>query len=352
MFRYLSSICVLWIILLLPQSCKEMSNNINIPHIEIVWNNDEELPNIKDYFDIDTIKLETSSDCLIGNTTRIQIVNKRIIVYDSRGSQLLVFSSEGDFINRIGGKGQGPQEYTGIHDFFIKNDRVHIYDFNQKKILEYSLDGNYLSSTSLSGIPQIDMIAPLDNGGFVTLNTYSNASECPKFSWLDSKYNLKVKSKEQRLHGSSLNNVFCNKGDSLIYWEMMNDTIYSLKEGYITPLYRIDFTRYSLPKKLDDINKKVEYYSKNSSSTACFVNNVIDTDKFLSFTFSYNLYTYWVIWDKKNRTQTRFKLARIGEWGCLQYVVAYERNEFIGIILPDHEVTDDNPYLIKMKLKR
>lgn len=351
MARCFCLIGVLSAFLLLAQSCTVKLDKADVSPIKIVWNDDGELPDIKEYFDIDTIKLETSSDCLIGNITRVQIVGNRIIVYDSPNNQMLVFSSEGNFINRIGRKGQGPNEYTGIHDFFIKTDKVYIYDFNQGKILEYDLDGRHLSSVSLSGISHIDKIIPLDEGGYITLNTYSNASECPKFSWLDDEYKVKLKSGVQRLNGSSLNNVFCNKGDSLIYWEMMNDTIFSLKNGDVIPLYRIDFSRYSLPEYLDDINQKIDYYSKNSSTTACFVNNVIDTDRFLSFTFAHNLYTYWVIWNKENKKIMRFRLAYVGEWGCLQYVIAYEDNEFIGVFLPDHEVSDDNPYLMKLKLK-
>lgn len=351
MARCFFLISLLSAILLLTQSCMNKSGKVNISNIEIQWVNDDELLNINEYFNIDTIMLETSPSCLIGNVNKVQFVDDKIVVYDSRASQLLVFSPMGEFRNRIGNKGQGPQEYTGIHDFFIKNNKAYIYDFNQKKILEFTLDGDYLSSISLNDIPHFDKIIPLKRGGYVSLNTYSNASECPKFSWLDDNFKLKAKSNVQRLNGTSLNNVFYNSGDSLVYWEMMNDTIYYLKDGDVNPLYKIDFNSRSIPENLEGINEKIEYYSKFSSSTACFVNNVINTDKFLSFTFAHNLYTNWTIWDKRGKRMFRFKLARVGEWHCLQDVIAYNDSVFLGVFLPDHSISDNNPYLLKLKFR-
>lgn len=343
--------CYLFLCLFAFYSCADKSVYNDLMQITIDWKGKYSLSEIADYFDVDTIKLETSALCLINNFSKVQFFNDRILVYDSRGDQLLIFASDGRFLNRIGQKGMGPQEYIGMRDFYAQNGVVHLYDFNQKKILSYTLTGDFLSSVSLENVPHFDKIYPLKDGGYVTLNTYSNTQQCPKFGWLDSKYNLLCTSRVQRMDGTSLNNVFCDTSESVLYWEMMNDTIYSLKVGEVVPLCRVNFSRYSLPDDIVDVNEKIDYYSKHSSTTACFVNNVIDTERFFSFTFVHDFYTYWVLLDKETQKQKMFRLARVGEWGNLQYVVAFHDGNFIGVLLPDHDVVDDNPYLLKLKLK-
>lgn len=299
---------------------------------------------IEDYFSTDTIELETKEESLIGFISRVSFINDSILVADFTNSKLSLFAPDGKFITNIGKKGEGPSEYISIHDYFVKNNIIHIYDFYRNTILKYSTDNQYLGQYSVS--TSYNKIIPFPPKGYVTLNTFNNQNNNPKFSWLDNNFNLIASTSENREDGNSIPNMFYFYKNHILYWETMNNIIYSLSENKISPLYEIDFGKYNIPNNLNEINEKIGYYSKNYSQTAGFINNVIETDTILTFTFIHNLYTYWGIYNKKDNRKKIFQLAKNGEFDKLQYVTNYYNNQFIGIYLPDNLRTDNNPSLL------
>lgn len=285
-------------ILVMATSCRQEESTSHVVKIDVP---DIELSAIDDFFFVDTIPLETTVSSLIGVVSRVQFVDDKMLVGDFVNGKLSVFSKEGRFISNIGKKGQGPEEYTNIHDFFVKNDTLNVYDFNRKKILQYSIDGTFFKQKDVEAF-SFDRIVPANkDNGYVALGTFSNKKENPKFGWLDNDFQLIKASTEQRQNGVSLPNMFFADKDRIIYWEMMN--------------------------------------------------NVIETDSLLSFTFVHNLCTYWTIYDKENHKSAFFRLAKNGEMDKLQYVSAIHDGSFVGVYFPDNLRTDDNPSIIKLKHK-
>ena len=63
------------------------------------------------------VPLETNPGCLIGSTSHLYVGKNSILVSTSGGeNKLMHFTSEGKFLNKIGGVGKGPGEYSDVND--------------------------------------------------------------------------------------------------------------------------------------------------------------------------------------------------------------------------------------------
>lgn len=76
--------------------------------------------------------------------------NGRIYIYDFGFSCLKVFDSAGRFLRKIGGKGQGPGEFSGFISFvLLENDRIGVLDGRQKRITIFDSSGKILKDLRL-----------------------------------------------------------------------------------------------------------------------------------------------------------------------------------------------------------
>jgi len=95
----------------------------------------------------DYIPLEETNNSLLGDS-QIKFVDNNIIII-AFDSQLYLFSSDGRFLNRIGKKGNGPEEYlhpSGV--FKEKNDSLlRVVDSNAKRIIWYKTDGTFVRNS-------------------------------------------------------------------------------------------------------------------------------------------------------------------------------------------------------------
>jgi len=331
-------------------ACKSENGNEPIKRINVDLKK-VRVENIEDIIvESDTIRLETIPASLIKSIARMSFVDNKILIWDVP-DKLLVFSEAGAFLNNIGNKGQSGDEFLGINDYMIVNDTAFIYDFNNRKIMKFEINGKLIGSTSIK--QSINRICPLpDNGGYIALNTFSNRKDNPKFSWLDCDFEVRSSSPEQLEHSSVFSNTFFQNGSYLDYWEMFNNVIFAVTKDAVTPKYIIDFMAYDMPNDIaGDIPKSIEYYTKNSSTTAGIINNVIETDEIIAFMFAHDKTSHWAVVNKKNSDVRVFKLVKVEEpFGKINYVSTYHDGWFYSIYMPEESNIDDNYYLIRFKI--
>lgn len=95
--------------------------------------------------DISYIKLETNSDCLIGNVHQILCSKDYIFIMDVFvANAVYCFDKQGRFIRRIGKIGQGPGEYTQIFKMCLTNDQKQIVLYDWKRLHYYDLNGKHI----------------------------------------------------------------------------------------------------------------------------------------------------------------------------------------------------------------
>lgn len=94
---------------------------------------------------IDYVPLETTSQSLIGTIRKVEILDSTIFVMDNSES-IVTFSKDGRYISRLNRKGNGPQEYSNISDFYVDiDDRSVVILDSSGDIVKYDLNNNFLS---------------------------------------------------------------------------------------------------------------------------------------------------------------------------------------------------------------
>ena len=93
---------------------------------------------------VKTIHLETVNESLIGKIESFHFDEEenRFVALANNG--VFVFDSAGKFRNRIGGKGQGPQEYNKLRSMAAYDNTVAIFSIFPAKLLFFKVDGTFI----------------------------------------------------------------------------------------------------------------------------------------------------------------------------------------------------------------
>lgn len=99
---------------------------------------------ISDYVDIVRfLPLETTDTSLVGNIDQLEVVDDRIVILDSYGSNSVsAFSAtDGRLLCRLSGTGNGPGEFLSPHAFFVEHSDSSLYVLDRllSKLIRYRL---------------------------------------------------------------------------------------------------------------------------------------------------------------------------------------------------------------------
>lgn len=117
--------------------------NIDIP----IW---DELPFSMFLNAPETIILETSPQCMIGNIRHIEMFEDKIYILDDVSNKMYVFDKNGHFVQKISDMGNSDREYIELADFSIdrKHGTIFLWDEARDAALKYDLEtGRHLSTT-------------------------------------------------------------------------------------------------------------------------------------------------------------------------------------------------------------
>ncbi|MDR1372187.1 MAG: 6-bladed beta-propeller [Dysgonamonadaceae bacterium] len=163
--------CVTYLCLFLI-SCNKQPNLYSSDYdVDIIRSQNKEFEPLQElsiFENIKIIPLETTNDNLIGNIKEIKIKDSLIFISDAN-ENLFVFNTEGQFLNKIGSIGDGPEEYSALGTFFIDEVNNQIIIMNQIKFtfITYGFDGQYKFKTT---IPKDAINMP--NTAFIIENNY------------------------------------------------------------------------------------------------------------------------------------------------------------------------------------
>ena len=101
---------------------------------------------------VNYVKLETTSDNLVGGISQILFVDDKIIVVDAEKSKTItVYDGKGHFLYSVGTLGQGPMEYGSLDHvaFTPGKEMLVITDLKSGCLKYYSIGGIYVKSVKL-----------------------------------------------------------------------------------------------------------------------------------------------------------------------------------------------------------
>ncbi|MDR2586139.1 MAG: 6-bladed beta-propeller [Prevotellaceae bacterium] len=215
------------------------------------------------FSEIGFIKLDTSAVAAIGSASELRVYKNHIYVLDSNGESVLMFDMSGTFIRRIGAIGRGPKEMLSMKNIEIDyiRDRLFITDNYGRQTTAFDLEGNYLFKVPLG-----------DPGGFIAITPSGNIvheSQMSTFGWdyktMIQRENIKILDTLGSLiqkgfdynYNRRINALFrtlsMDKSGEITFLPMFRDTVYSITDYAITPLFSFDFSKvHGISKKRSD----------------------------------------------------------------------------------------------------
>ncbi|GEM_PF-4815666 len=254
--------------------------------------------------DIDIIPLElTEASLLSTDIDKIKIHKKNILVLERRQQRCIYrFDLKGNFLNKIGEKGQGPHEFIELSDFSIdeENDIVFLLDNARKSILCYQMNGEFIKSIR---IDMSCMRMEYQDGLFYIFEDQP---------YRENSYSLEIKNMEgktitkffpsKRYMNNYSTPTFNKQDDYILFYRSKNDTVYKFHKDTLSYAYFIDFDSYRLtPEEIEDIyqGRVPTINILQNKERVSGINFVYQLNDLLFFQTTYKLLTYFYIYNIK-----------------------------------------------------
>jgi hypothetical protein len=281
------------IILVFTIACSEApESNDEIKQVNVSFDKENERIKMSDMAtSVSYIPLMTSDDVLINEISKV--VNDGEFIYVADRLSLYKFSSDGALVRKIQKSGSGPDEYLSIADFQIDgNGLAWILSRNNKKIMNYSWDGEVIESLELD--TRVNTIYFMDDDRLILYcGNETDNNDC-RVNTIDLKTKERKDSflridthKSTYLHVNSTNHFFSFQ-DKAVFYELFNDTVYSIEKNSIAPYLYLN---------IDNKNIPPSFYENDYANIADFFQNL--------FTHSYG-YGITLFFENKNNYVTSY----------------------------------------------
>ena len=339
----ISSILSVFLVMLLALNSCESSTKVVGPVPVIPVESGELMPLGELVDSIQYVFLQTSSDYVVANVDKLVVSDRNIFVLDKEILEsLFIFNKTGQVLNIMEVGLGGPEEFTSLDDFDYDSvkDLIYILNNDRQRLLSYTFQGELVKSY------QLDFYAEkfkVSNGKAVF---YRNNELYSSDKYENNQlivYDLE-KEEVSSMHLPLVEEIryraFHDSVDpfdvdvNLFFNQSLNDTIYTLTENGLNPVYRIDFGTKSYSKIASQIQGIEEFlYSERRQESRYTMGDLLVNNRYLiSLFYSGERYAY-VFYDKRNakaRTMPGFK-NDIDEIPVL-YLKALEENFMISVL--------------------
>jgi hypothetical protein len=341
--------CILTILASLFFSCRERnSDGDNYETISINIEKRDAI-DIRDSSRISrTIPLELTGDSPLSYIEQIEYHDDRIYLYDTH--RVLVFDETGKYLFDVGSRGRGPGEYTNINSFFLKEGQICIYDDNVRSVLSYDPDGVFTGSKMIE--EELSSVYPIHDGKYIGRRKFQGESvKTPALAVLDNKLKTATHSGNRYLTtGVRTFDFVCSYDKSVLYWEFLNDTIFSVANSKIVPLYHVDFGNNGVPpvrKKNKTIGEIIEYIDTHGSNFATGIRYVHEDAFNIRFIFMFGENIHYANYNKETKEISLSYFHDSKNQFKFQYFMKYRNGEIILSVYDSN--SEDNPHLLFVK---
>jgi uncharacterized protein YodC (DUF2158 family) len=160
----------------------------------------------------------------------------------------LRFDSEGNFLNKVGKPGKGPEEYNGAGDFTVHGDTVYFLDGGPKStVIGYHKNGEFLYSKTFD---IYSMSFEKTETGYAFYTGYGVSSPS-KYRLLVTDENGNITDRyleDNKEWGMPLAKINMYRSGSAIYIpEMFNNSVYELRGETLESIFSLDYGEYTIP---------------------------------------------------------------------------------------------------------
>lgn len=250
--------------------------------------------------DVTYVSLETSDECLIGYIDKIAFSGEDIFIETISPGKLLRFNNKGEFVNTIGKKGNGPNEYATLGSFCLNSAEsdIYIYSVDPSKILIFDYEGKLKDQITINK----NRVDHFSNIEFIPLSRHfilmqANGFGNTPFSYhiYQTKFELikkLIKPVHFEMNGSYSRNkefsYYVFNDELFVKENLLNDTVYRvLPTLNFKPAYIFESGKYRCPVKLRQNFMK---FFMETDMKFVQLNNIYDCKNYLLFLFVFEKY--------------------------------------------------------------
>ncbi|MDR0948644.1 MAG: 6-bladed beta-propeller [Lachnospiraceae bacterium] len=252
-------------------------------------------------------------EVLFGEIDKIVRFNDRIYLLDDRVTRsVIIYDTNGQFVNQISRYGEGPDEYFQLMDIFIdpKDATLNLVSRADRKILTYDLDGRNLIKTSK--LPKtFHRFTKTPSGYFGDMGNYAEDRSTPFNLWsLTDSLTLADGYDELDLSwsGNSFgdSHPFSVYGGTTYYITSMDFNIYTVAGKELSVRYQIDFDDKAWPEDRRDFAsyERMAYEEQGYAHYISRLKFFQETKNFLITKFTYQYRPLIGYYDKKKQEST------------------------------------------------
>lgn len=335
-------------------------------------------PSCTTYFDaVEVIPLESSDSSLMSDVWKAIGVDDTIFLFERTRYLLFAFKDNGDFISRIGKRGEGPEEYHTAYDFSRNPSTGHLTLLSPfGELVEYSSDNRFIGRKELT-LDKTNYWGCewMDKGRLALWSTVE--SDTPAVSVID------VASGKSLFDGwyhdrstDALATHPLNVYDGILYFTPpLGNTVYTILPDSMKAAYTWDFGEYNISERdyentlegmePQEIVKKITGDLEKGNLPYIFSHNWETSNYYIARLWSDmgGVRTYpTVIYDKQSGKGLKFQRFKEGIsfrplFVCDEYVLSEiptEDVEALSMLTGTHinHSDDDNIILVRLRFKR
>ena len=208
------------------------------------------------YGEVLYIRLELTDRSIIGRFAKVLVENDMIFIMDDTptNNKVFIFDKQGSLISRISARGQGPNEYVSIYDFFVdmQSQIIGIYCITGR-ILKYDFNGVFLNrQINLPRELLVQEVLFKDGLIYTFSDAHCPANLCYAFRIFDMDGSLLFEDYPipKRLTSFPLigfkSNTIASDGKNIFLNSINSDIIYVMGMDRSFPYLHIDFGRHRM----------------------------------------------------------------------------------------------------------
>lgn len=338
-----NNLLIILLLLIFIGSCKK-STDTGIEAFYIHINDEKETIYMSELFSsAKYIPLVTDTESIINEIIKIYTDDNHVYIADRLS--LYKFSMHGSLISKIQKNGPGPDEYISISDFQIDADStVWILSRNSKCLYKYSWENELIEKIQLNN--WVSNIYLIDSDNMMLYNgneIESNGSRLEIVNLKEKKiineYLKTDVNKSTYLHVRSKNHFYSDSHMTYFY-ELFNDTIYSINKDSVSPLHYVNIDNKNIPSSFFDKSYEniMDFFQNLSKSSYAYGINVFieNKEKYL-ISYYYNKECYVNVTWKNDFHQYNCKTI-FDDIGLHQYPINFSDLSFFScnnkVIIP------------------
>lgn len=252
--------------------------------------------------------LETNDSSLLYDIGSVIKLEEKYFIYSR--NVVRVFDRNGNYLSDLSTKGEAPNEYLNIGNIYEENKNVFLYDVGLNKLLAFNIDGQCTfikKVTRKQEQPLPVNLFPLNKEKYLSINSYAGEHcQVPVLSIWD-----KELTNQETIGGRYLNSgmrladiCYIDNSQRILYWEPIKDTLFTVTDQRLQPLYSINFGEHGLPTSIsrqDVYDRIIAMGKKENYKYATFVRYYQVYNDYLFFTCVWQERTYLCRYNEKSK---------------------------------------------------